>query len=287
MVCREWKDHLTYCYFCLTIIDGHNSKSKHTTVYPGILSALRPVKHDDSLPIPKPPQQWNLHEGEPTSTSPEYEPGPSCCNVNPDFVEVTVPHLITQSELKDLVRDLNLSKMQAELLASHLQGWHLLQQGVKVSYRKHQQSLSSFFSKDGKLVYCNDVEGLLHKLGCTYNPEEWRLFVYLSQFSLKVVLLHNRNIHPSIPIAHSVHMKETYANMDLLLKGINYSKYGWKMRGDLKVIGLLLGTQSGYTRFCCFLCEWDSRTKTNITKLRIGPCEKTQFQGKSVSGINS
>jgi hypothetical protein len=42
--------------------DGYNSKSKHTIVYPNIPSALRPVEHDDSLPTPKPPQQWTLHE---------------------------------------------------------------------------------------------------------------------------------------------------------------------------------------------------------------------------------
>ena len=65
--------------------DGHNSKSKHTIVYPNIPSALRPVEHDDSLPTPKPPQQWTLNEEEPTSTSPDDEPGPSCSNLDCDF----------------------------------------------------------------------------------------------------------------------------------------------------------------------------------------------------------
>jgi hypothetical protein len=36
-------------------------------------------------------------------------------------------------------------------------------------------------------------------------------------------------------------MKATYKNMDLLLKAISYSKDGWKICGDLKVVGLLLG----------------------------------------------
>jgi len=30
MVWRKQKNNLTICYFCLTKIDGHNSKSKHT-----------------------------------------------------------------------------------------------------------------------------------------------------------------------------------------------------------------------------------------------------------------
>jgi len=52
-------------------------------------------------------------------------------------------------------------------------------------------------------------------------------------------------------------MKETHKNMDLLLTAISYSKYGWKICEDLHGIGLLLGIQSGYTKFC-FLCEWYS-----------------------------
>jgi hypothetical protein len=59
MVWREQKDHLTDCYFRLTTIDGHNSKAKHTTVYSSIPSALRPVEHDESLPI--------MHKNQPVS----------------------------------------------------------------------------------------------------------------------------------------------------------------------------------------------------------------------------
>ena len=116
MVRREQKVHFTECYFCLTKIAGHNSTPKHTTVYPNIPSALRPVEHDDNLPIPNPPQQRTLHEEEPPSISPEDEHGPSFPKVDPDFPKRTVFYLISQSELNDLVTDLNLSKIQAELL---------------------------------------------------------------------------------------------------------------------------------------------------------------------------
>ena len=30
---------------------------------------------------------------------------------------------------------------------------------------------------------------------------------------------------------------------------------------DLKIICMLLGQQGGYTKFSCFLCKWDSKTK--------------------------
>ena len=140
VVWRKQRDLLTDCYFCFTKIDGHNSKATHNVGYPNSPSALRPVEHDDSLPIHKPTQQWTVNVEEITSTSPEDEPGPSCYSVHPDFLKQTVPHLISQSELNDLVTGLNLSKIQAEPLASYLQGWNLLQQ---VSCRKRQQSLSS------------------------------------------------------------------------------------------------------------------------------------------------
>jgi hypothetical protein len=52
-------------------------------------------------------------------------------NVDPDFPEWSVPDIISQSELKDLVRDLNILEIQAEILASYLQGWNLLQKVVK------------------------------------------------------------------------------------------------------------------------------------------------------------
>jgi len=57
MVWRKQKKNPTVCYFCLTKMDGHNSKSEHTIVYPNIPSGLRPVELDNSLPIPKSPQR--------------------------------------------------------------------------------------------------------------------------------------------------------------------------------------------------------------------------------------
>ena len=45
--------------------------------------------------------------------------------------------------------------------------------------------------------------------------------------------------------------------MKLLLETIQYEKYNWNICGDIKVNDLLLG----YTKFCCFLCQWDSRDR--------------------------
>lgn len=114
MVWREPRDHITDCYFCLTNIKGIGPKSKHTVKYFNLPSALRPVKHSDELSVPVPPESWSLDE-KVESTDSESDGTESVKNIktDPSFDLPgcsTAPHLITQGELNDLVRELNLSK---------------------------------------------------------------------------------------------------------------------------------------------------------------------------------
>ena len=94
-------------------------------------------------------------------------------------------------------------------------------------------------------VYCHNVAGLLQAMACIYDPTEWRFFIDSSKASIKCVLLHNGNRYASIPIGHSVHLKETYENMKLLLTKIKYDEHKWMLCGDLKVLSMLLGQQEG------------------------------------------
>ncbi len=55
MIWRVPRDHLEDCYFCSVNIMGFSAKNKHQIVYPNLDSACRPVKHDEALPIPIPP----------------------------------------------------------------------------------------------------------------------------------------------------------------------------------------------------------------------------------------
>ena len=136
---------------------------------------------------------------------------------------------------------------------------NLVQEDVRItSFRNRNKDLASFFDMENKLCYCTNIPGLFTSLGLPHNPSDWRLFIDSSKRSLKGVLLHNENKYPSIPIAHSVHLKESYDNMKLLLEAIKYSEYQWSLCGDLKVIGLLMGMQAGFTKCSCFLCLWDS-----------------------------
>jgi hypothetical protein len=190
------------------------------------------------------------------------------------------PHSITQSELNDLDRDLELPKGKAELLASRLQQWNLLNGNVKVSAsRSRQKRLAHFFKKEGNCVACSDVDGPMTALNINHKSEEWRLFTDPSKSSLKAVLLHNGNVLPSIPVGYAVNMKESYDNMKLLLNCVNYKKYQWQLYGDLKVVAVLLGLQQGCTKFCCFLREWDSRAKTSHYKRRDRPSRQSLERG--------
>ena len=104
MVWREKKDHVTDYYFCLTNVQGHSHENRKNIQYPDLPSAIRPVQHSVNLPIPMPPANLPiLHEESLTcskSSGEDFEPCQS----------KVISHLITQEDLNDLVRDLNLSK---------------------------------------------------------------------------------------------------------------------------------------------------------------------------------
>jgi len=59
--------------------------------------------------------------------------------------------------------------------------------------------------------------------------------------------------------------------MKLMVGKNKYDEFKWKLYGDLKVVALLLGMQPGYTKYCCFLCEWDSRDKKNHSINKLWP----------------
>jgi hypothetical protein len=176
------------------------------------------------------------------------------------------PNFFPQSELNYLVTDFGLPKDSAEVLGSRIKSKNLLSPGTSFSwYRKREEEFIPYFYQDGDLVYCNDIFGLMEKFNIEYYVNEWRLFIDSSKRSLKAVLLHNGSKYVSVPVGHSVHLKESYENLALVLTKLNYKDHGWMICGDLKVLSMLLGQQSGYTKYPCFLCEWDSRAKSQLT----------------------
>ena len=77
-------------------------------------------------------------------------------------------------------------------------------------YRGLQEEFKSFFPQEDSDVFCNDVCSIMEVFGHEYKPFQWRLFVDSSKVSLKLVLLHNGNRVPSVPLAHAANMKESY-----------------------------------------------------------------------------
>ena len=126
--------------------------------------------------------------------------------------------------MNDLVRDLYLPKESAELLASRLQENRMLKPSTSVSfYRNREAELRKYFYSDGQLVYCTDVEGLLLFMGLpAYDSRDWRLFIDSSKRSLKCVFLRIGNKFRSIPVGHSVQMKEQYASIKIVLERLQY-----------------------------------------------------------------
>lgn len=226
MLWREPKNHVDDCYFCLMNVTGINAKRLAQYHYPDVSSVSKPVLRtsNDILPVCPGTSRSTVE----TSTSLSSSSGD-------DFI-AEEKHLISQSELSDLIRDLNLSKQKAELLASRLQEWKYLDPRTHVTvYRNRNQAILPFFKKENEMCFCDDIPGLFEVMNTPYDRNEWRLFIDGSKYSLKAALVHNGNKKPTIPIAHAVQTKESYDAVRNILTRIKYNDHQWKVCGDLKV----------------------------------------------------
>ena len=238
-------------------ISGVNRKNKQHVKYPDVPSAIKPVPHGPGIPVPEPPGA--ISEMECSSSTESEESDQDTWNAEQSTLE---PKPLTQFQLNDLTRDLNLTKESAQLLGSRLRECNLLAPSTTYFwYRNRDEEFRKYFGydKDHSLVYCQDVSGLISALGIAYFPAEWRLFLDSSVKSLKIVLLHNGNKVGSVPVGHSVKLTESYEDIKFVLESLQYSQHNWKICGDLKIISVILGLQAGYTKHPCFLCLWDSR----------------------------
>ncbi|KAI6651281.1 hypothetical protein LOD99_5429 [Oopsacas minuta] len=202
MIWREPQNHISDCYFCMANNSGFNAKTKSLIKYPNLHSAIRPVPHSIDVPVPT---FTNLDV---ISEIDDCETRDSLIREDEDFIPCVSrsnsPQLFNQSELNDLVRDLDLPKESAELLGSGLKEKNLLLPETKFySYRNREIEFLKYFIVEDGFMFCHDVSPLVNALGCPYVPNDWRLFIDSSKQSLKCVLLHNGNKFSSIPIGHS------------------------------------------------------------------------------------
>ena len=108
-------------YFCISPIqNGMSMKKKSTLVYLNIPPAIQSVPHGDGFPVPETPDNFAMYsddEDSVSSNSEKQQPSPSR---DADYLPSTDSsnHRITEGGLNDLIRDLELPKNKAELLAA-------------------------------------------------------------------------------------------------------------------------------------------------------------------------
>jgi hypothetical protein len=156
MVWREPNDHVSDCYFCLCNVKGYKAKNKSNIHYPNLPSAIRPIPHGPNIPVPDPPLTVHIDED-------SQNVGDSTCSTI-DSTDIHLPlkqpKLLSQAELNDLVRELDLSKKNAQLLGSRLKEKKLLSCGTTFSwYRYREREFLPFFAKQDFITFCADVQG--------------------------------------------------------------------------------------------------------------------------------
>ena len=108
--------------FCFTpfMKKGFNRKKNSLIEYLDIPPEICPVSHSDQLPVPE-PCEIDLLCSDDAESSEESSIFEQCTSRNEEFDIITSePHSINESEVNDLVMDLDLPKVKAELLASRL-----------------------------------------------------------------------------------------------------------------------------------------------------------------------
>jgi hypothetical protein len=91
----------------------------------------------------------------------------------------------------------------------------------------------------------------MRKFGVQYKVNEWRLFTDF-QRSIKAVLSHNGNNYASLPIGHSVHLKQS---CEKSWTGPHKERINSSWLYDL-------WRSESVVQYPCFMCEWDSRARS-------------------------
>jgi len=307
-----WKEPIDEgdCYFCQNTFKGSNRKKKDSFTTFEVTSVKRPMDRsekemeDDIISTISSTESLGISDSDDdheevkendnaVSDEDEFEESDDeVSNDDKDYTPYNVkdkaPKRISKKQLNDLVKYLGLPKDKAEYLTSFMKDKNWLEKDVKVDcFRNREETFRQYFtmSKEPSFVYCNNVNGLMNELAPgVYKDDEWRLFLDSSTRSLKAVLLHNTNVYAPIPLAHSTELKESYEDIQLVLNKIKYAEHKWLVCGDLKILTVILGQQSGYTKYPCFLCLWDSRDRMNHYKRKIWT-QRTSFEVNSMNVI--
>jgi hypothetical protein len=77
-------------------------------------------------------------------------------------------------------------------------------------YKQRQSDITTYYSLDGALLYCNKNQKLMEGLQLEHTSGQWRRFIDSFKGSFKAVFYHSGNKFPSITLAFAVHMTEMF-----------------------------------------------------------------------------
>lgn len=224
------------------------------------------------------------------------------------------PILMSQEEFNDHCRDLDLNVTKSELEGSRLAERNFLQDGVRItSYRTdtrfsfkfqneninltiRKQKSNEDSEEDGSneeitvtynLAFANDLQGLFQLFGIEHKPDEWRLFLDGSSKSFKAVLLHNKNLLPSVPLAYCKRLPEKYENIEYILNRIKYQQYGWEVIVDFKLINIITGLMGAASKHPCAHCLWDSKYKGSDKYTKTDWPKRPQWSTETAGKYNA
>ena len=146
MVWREPNNHFNKCYFCLVDLKGFNRHKKKTRNYRDLESACRPVPRCEEVTVLEFSDLPDVFM-EYDEFNEEVENSASDSGGSVFKSSSSIPEQLKQEELSDLIRDLNLSKEAAEILASRLKDKNCLRIGASNSTVREKTITSVFYRR--------------------------------------------------------------------------------------------------------------------------------------------
>ena len=123
---------------------GINRKNKQHVKYPDVPSAIKPVPHGPGIPVPETTRE--ISEMEFSSSTESEESEQDTWNAGQSTHE---PTPLTQLQLNDRTRDLNLTKASAQLLELRLRECNLLAPGTTYFWYRNRNKQFRKYRKPG------------------------------------------------------------------------------------------------------------------------------------------
>ena len=231
MVLREPKEHLTDCYFCLVNTKGIGTKNRLNISYPRILSEsdlfyILTNFHLQYLMVLCLLKMKKLNLKKSTWKR-EYKKTDTKSEVSSTESKKAVSQQFNQLELNGLVRDLDLSKQVAGILASRLNEKHVLHTSERVSfYGKRDKLFLPHLKRKNNLFIVKCIR-TSRKIGHPIIKPR-RVATFLDSFKrcLKCVLLHNENRYGAVPVGDSTVLKKQQDDIKTVVDLLKYHEHG-------------------------------------------------------------